>query len=99
MEINDYARYRWIIGCDVNMEPTEKGNSTWFQKLAVVFAATEDEARAEPTLPEALLQGILSSRDLVDLVSMRTIIDDIPSAAHKSLRLVRRARRETNMLV
>ena len=40
------------------------------------------------------------SRDLVDLVSMRTIIDDIPSAAHKSLRLVRRVRRrETNMLV
>ena len=42
------------------MEPTEKGNSTWFQKLAVVFAATEDEARTEPMLPEALLQGILS---------------------------------------
>ena len=91
-------KYNWIIECDALVEAEERSTSMWLDKFRAVFVATEEEVVTNI----ANVAGcsvtrnfdFLVSRELVGVVRMLTIINEFPSAPHKLVQLVLRAKRE-----
>ena len=98
------VRYGWIIVCDANNETEELSKSQWFHMMVAVMVATEDEAG---TYRAAVAGGSVEkndyssvSRDLVEIGSRPTIVDEFQPVPHKPVPLVlREEKREMKMRV